>query len=1057
VNGLPWIGFEISTPLRLAHERVASSLAAQGLAVVDEFDELALVDAAMDSALSGGGRLAALAEGSGLRQAIAASVRSLRLAGITASDVAAVRLRDLDKRNQIAGILAEYERRLEAESRIDAADVLRAALQSLDRADARAGATAAAAVMPDRIYLMPDLGTRGLAGQFLQALQARGAVVLPADPVFGMARPRGWLAVPDLPTAAAAHRDGAAPLSWLHDVGGWAAATQGAVEAEQAGAKPGQGTAKAGLAGAKTTQAGMSALQGRPAAGDVVLDVFAAASVSAEVREVLRRIMAAGLRWDEVEIIATDADVYGVALDGLGRRLGIAVSHAAGLPLARTRAGRAIAAYIEWVQLGYPADVLRQMLERGDIAPVDGSIPGIALARRLRSLRIGRGLDRHAAAIDGARASDGGRDDRGEMVALAALLRPLIDAAPRVSAPSPRTGNPVDDPSAPGAAWAEPGREPGGHGTVAPSDVARGLLVLLEHVPAGDAVERSAKTRVAARLQRLAGTVTRPTTLAGAIAAVSSRLEDRVPAPEGTGGSPWNAAGGHLHLTELESGGFTGRRATFVVGLDSSRFPGPGGSDALLVDDDRSRLAAGRAPAPLPTTAERIDERRFAFAALVARLRGAVTFSYAAWDAVEGRALAPASELLQVHRLVSGDNTADYEALHAAVSPPASAVPRGSALLDGADAWLHALAHDPDAGSTGALRRGVSAVCAAYPHLEAGVRAWKARKRSDVPTAYHGAIVPRPSLDPRSDDGPVVSAMGLQTLGACPHRYLLRHVLRVKVPGDPDLSPDVWLQPPDRGALLHALYERVLRTAAELDIDLDDDAFDRLVASTLEDEIAARRERLPPPGAAVFEAERSSLREDARAFIAMVRQDGRRFIELERRFGRDGSDPVEIALPDGSTIRLEGAIDRIDALEDGRLLVIDYKTGSNAAFGRDTGALDGGRRLQHVLYTAAAERLLGRDVAAAEYQFPTRRSENHRVRYDAASLRDGLGLVAELLDLVRNGWFLPSSDAADCGSCDYTAACRVRIDAWGGVTSPLAEWSREADGAAADLLRRLRR
>jgi ATP-dependent helicase/nuclease subunit B len=302
-----------------------------------------------------------------------------------------------------------------------------------------------------------------------------------------------------------------------------------------------------------------------------------------------------------------------------------------------------------------------------------------------------------------------------------------------------------------------------------------------------------------------------------------------------------------------------------------------------------------------------------------------------------------------------------------------------------------------------------------------------------------------------------VSATGLHALGACPHRYLLRHVLRVKVPGDPDLAPDVWLQPPDRGALLHALYERVLRTAAEQDIDLDDGAFDRLVASTLDAEIAALRERLPPPGAAVFEAEQSSLRDDARAFVAMVRQDGRRFIELERRFGRDGSEPVEIALPDGSTIRLEGAIDRIDALEDGRLLVIDYKTGSSAAFGRDTGALDGGRRLQHVLYTAAAERLLGREVAGAEYQFPTRRSENHRVRYDAASLRDGLGVVAELLDLVRNGWFLPSGDSADCGSCDYIAACRVRIDAWGGVTSPLAEWSREADGAAADLLRRLRR
>jgi ATP-dependent helicase/nuclease subunit B len=224
----------------------------------------------------------------------------------------------------------------------------------------------------------------------------------------------------------------------------------------------------------------------------------------------------------------------------------------------------------------------------------------------------------------------------------------------------------------------------------------------------------------------------------------------------------------------------------------------------------------------------------------------------------------------------------------------------------------------------------------------------------------------------------------------------------------------------------------------------------------LDDAVTALCVRLPPPGAAVFEAERTSLQDDVRAFIAMVRQDGRRFMALERRFGRDAGEPVEIALPDGSTIQLEGAIDRIDELDDGRLLIIDYKTGSHAAFARDTGALDGGRRLQHVLYAAAASRLLGRDVAAVEYQFPTRRSENHRVRYDAAALQDGLGVVTDLLDFVRNGWFLPSNDSADCRFCDYAGVCRVSTDAWSRVTSPLAEWSREADGAAADLLRRLR-
>jgi RecB family exonuclease len=1023
VHGVPWIGFEVATPLRLAHEHAAAVIAARGLRMVDEFDELAFIDDAMDRVLGGArGRLAELAEGPGLRRAMAASVRALRMAGVAGADVAAARLRDREKRDQVAGILRTYEERLAAESCVDAAGVLALALGE------RGAAPAAGA----RVLLLPDMPVRGLYGRFLQRLVEDGAAVLPAEPVFGIARPSSWLPAETSAAAAAVLAAGASPLSWLHDVDGWSAAARQPVAG---GAAPDEGGSP------DAADARAAPLQGGLADGDVVLDVFAASSVSAELREVLRRALAAGLRWDEVEIIATDAAVYGVALDGLCRRLGIPVGHAAGLPLARTRVGRAVAKYLEWVQLGYPADALRQMLERGDIrAPAGGpmgGLSGVALARRLRRLRVGKGLDRYAALLAGP------HDDDGEIAVLAGLLRPLLDAAPRRGG-----GVAAGGAVAAGVAAAD----------VAAADIARGLLALLPLVPAPDAVERTARARVAERLQRLAGTAVRPTSLAAAIAAVQARLDDAVPAPESAGGSPWTAAGGHLHLSDLDGGGWTGRAATFVVGLDSARFPGTGGSDALLVDDDRQRLGAGASPAPLPTSAERVDERRAAFAALVARLRGRVTFSYAAWDAVEGRALAPAAELLQVHRLITGDAAADYEALHEAVAPPASAVPRGSTLLDGADAWLHALAQD-DGGAHAAvsLHRGVGLVRAAYPHLDAGVRALKAQRRRGAPTAWHGVIAPRPWLDPRGDPAHVVSATRLEMLGTCPHRYLLRYVLDVRVPEDAEAAPDVWLQPMERGALMHALFEAALRVAAERDVSIDDVAFEALVARQLDDLVDATRHRLPPPGDAVFDVELAALHEDARAFVAMVREDGRRFIALERSFGRDDVEPVPIVLPDGGVIHLGGAIDRVDELDDGRLLIVDYKTGSSASFARDRGVLDGGRRLQHVLYAAAAERLFGRDVAGAEYHFPTRRSENHRVRFEAPLLRDGLGTVAELLDLARDGWFIPTNEPADCRYCDYAAVCRASTDDWGGVTSPLAEWLRDAEHESADALRRVRR
>jgi ATP-dependent helicase/nuclease subunit B len=988
VHGVPWANVEVATPRQLAQQLIATELAAEGIVVADEFEELALLDAAMDTVLTvGDSRLAELAEAAGLRRAVAASVRALRLAGIGPTALERARFRDEDKRQQIARILEAYEHCLRDAGRVDTAGLLARA----------AAALAVGSAQPDaRTFVMPGQNLRGLNGALLQALIERGAMVLDADPVRGMARPAAWLeaATASPPTTA---------LSSLHDVAGWSGATR--------------------------------------ASDDVELAVFAATSLTAELREVLRRVVAEGLRWDEVEIIATDTAAYGVALDGLARRLGIPVTHATGLPSSRTRPGRAAAAYLDWVEQGLPAELLRRMLERGDIAwrAADdaAAVSGTALARRLRALQVGRGRERYHETIrrrlhaleqpvrardDAALHEERRQRERVELNALAALLEALLATVP--AAGDPFTGT-------------------------SPADIAGALLAALAFVPAADAVDRTVRARLVERLQRISRSMTRQTGLGAAVAIVAASTDDRVPAPEAEGAAPWVSAGGRLHFSDLEHGGYAARRATFVVGLDAARFPGGGGIDALLVDDDRRRLTGGQSIAALPTAADRIDELRYGFASLAARLRGRVTFSYAMWDAAEGRAAAPAAELLQAYRLLTGDAAADYEALHASTAPAASAIPRGSALLDADDVWFDAL------HSAGTLRRGVTTVCAAYPNLAAGVRAVVAR-RGETPSAYHGIITPRPQLDPRTGRQPV-SATQLETLGTCAHRYLLRHVLRVRPPDTRDATLEQWLSPVERGSLMHTVYDRSMQRAIDDGVAYDDAAFEVLVLDTLDAVTAEWRAQVPPQGEALYELERSLLREDARAFVAMVREDAPRVIALERRFGDDGEPAVEVELPDGGTILLRGAIDRIDEIEDAALAIVDYKTGSAASFGAQRGPFNGGRRLQHVLYAAAAARLFDRSVARAEYHFPTRRSENQRHRYDTASLGDGLAVIVDLLELVRTGSFLPTNDPNDCRFCDYGDVCRRSVDAYGRVDSPLAEWSRESTFDAAALLQRIRR
>lgn len=991
-----WVGFEVATPHDVAASLSVPVLAERGIRLVDEFDELALIDAAIEQAMAErAALLRPFVEGVGLRDAMSNSIRALRHAGVDAARLGRAGFRDRRKREALGRVLDAYERMLFNRGRTDSAGILRQAVSGLE-----AGTIDPAGTL---WVLVSGQSERGLTGRLLRLLIERGASILDDDAVEGLKIPSAVLLGPT-------RADGA--LTWLHDV-----------DALPADVQPGP------------------------------LSIFAAGSVSDEIREVLRRVMAADLRWDQVEIIATDPMTYGAALDIQARRLGIGASYSAGLPVGRTRPGRAVEAWLRWVRDDFPEPVLRELLDRGDIAPPDARTSGPALARRMRRMMIGRSLARYRSALTRAERTLDSRewqpgDDRTQAEIEASLqrdrvvlddlrkvLEPLLDSVPALE---------------PG-----PGRE---QPLVAPAVLANGLLACLDLVPLdptdgnGGGADRTALERLRRRLERLRQTAQRPTTIEGAIALIAGKLDTRVPAPAAEGAAPWTASGGRIHLSDIDHGGWTGRPATFVVGLDAVRFPGATTHDTLLNDEDRRRIAARDAFAPVPTTADRLAERKLALASLLARLRGSVTLSYAAWDATEARTMAPAPEMLQALRLMTRDAAADYDALRKAAGAFACAVPRGTGRVDDADVWFSLIERD------GVLVSGTPVVRQAFAGLDRGLLAQAARAGSEF-TPWHGRLRPRPDLDPRGRPEMAVSAKRLETLGTCPHRYMLRYVLGIVPPEEADLAPDRWLGPLERGRLLHAVYRRALEAARARGQAFDSPDFEATVGAALEAEIERLRERLAPPGEAVFELERERLRDEVGLFTRMIRRHGAPWDRLELRFGGGGAQPVvEIELP-GGTVRATGAIDRIDRETDDRLVVIDYKTGSPSGYGRDEGVFHGGRRLQHALYAAAARRILDDAVARAEYHFPTYRGENQRVQYEERELRRARGIVNALLDVVAAGRFYPTDHEDDCRFCEYRAVCRVRDVASNRTESPMAEWSRGARDRLAELwvLRGLRR
>ncbi|MDE2764743.1 MAG: PD-(D/E)XK nuclease family protein [Gemmatimonadota bacterium] len=981
LRGRSWVGFEVSTLRPLATGIVARAGSFAGLTIIDAFDEHALVERAIDEVLRGGRgfRFRGLAEKVGFRDAVRHSVAALRLGGVRArspGDAAADA--PSGRRALITAVLRRYEELLAEGALADNAHLLGTATEILEDDTARPPLRAPT-------FLVPGLPDRGLAGRFARALQRRGATLLRTDPVEGLPPPKGilWDVAPP-----------AAPGSYLH-----------AVERHE-GPRP-------------------------------RIELFAAGSVQDELRGVLRRAMDLGARWDQVEIIAADPALYGSALHALAEPLGVPVTFAVGLPVERTRPGRIVTAYFQWIESDFREARIRALIEAGDVRPPRQRhrIAGPRLARSLRRLRIGWGRERHTVRIERALEGVGKMVQhrfeaverferrrermREDLLALQALLDPVLAATPDVA------------------------------GQTSPARVAAGAKSLLSRAAPGTDTDDTALQRLLRRLGRIEATLHRTTDYPSAAAIVKSFLEIRIPAPRAEGLAPWSSAAGHLYLTDLAHGGATGRRFTFIVGMDSANFPGSTHEDPLLLDRERWRLGRGE----LPLARERVAERRFSFGRLVARLRGTLVLSYCRWNPAEARELSPAPELLQALRLRYGDPALNFEDLEKHLGASESRLPRPElrADLDEGDVWLRALAT-----RDGRLRDGLEAVGRAHPRLGLGMAAAKGlcRDEANVHAGFLGT--PSPPLSYRDPSARTFSASGLESLGACPRRFLFSHILKASPPDDPEFDPHRWLNPMERGNLLHRVYERTLKLARERGLAPADDDFLTLALGLVERVGAEMLRRVPTPSRAVREWEMEALCDDARSFVEMIRGYPPPWIELEMAFGMD-DDPTTIDAG-GRPVRVRGYIDRLDD-RGGRLRVVDYKTGGDYGYGGEAGPYNGGRRLQHFIYTEAARAVLGRPVTGMEYHFPTRRGENREHAFESAELSSGGHLVAALLDGVAAGRF-PATDSAkdDCRFCDYGEVCGVRAGQWGAVTCRFADWTARNLGELPelDLLGRVR-
>ncbi|MGI9615753.1 MAG: PD-(D/E)XK nuclease family protein [Acidimicrobiales bacterium] len=331
------------------------------------------------------------------------------------------------------------------------------------------------------------------------------------------------------------------------------------------------------------------------------------------------------------------------------------------------------------------------------------------------------------------------------------------------------------------------------------------------------------------------------------------------------------------------------------------------------------------------------------------------------------------------------------------------------------------------------------------PALAATLR--RVRNRAKPEMNRHVGLVPAGVID---HGDRLLSATALEAYASCPRSYLLGRVLRLGDDERPERIDDI--TPADRGTLMHAVLERFIAEALEAgEVPVPGERWPLdergRIRTILDEEIEQAQARGITGGRVNTHILRRRMRAEIELFLdtddRLRAERGSTPLTVEIGFGID-DEPSTVVLPDGRALKLRGRVDRVDATDDGGLLVIDYKGGSGRAFaGMDDDPLDGGRRLQLPLYARVAAEKLGRDGPRTALYWLTKFGDVKPMELEE-ELESALDrTVGAALDGITDGLFpgvpgeavgWPRLTFANCRYCDFDRICPTdRQGEWEGV------------------------
>ena len=380
--------------------------------------------------------------------------------------------------------------------------------------------------------------------------------------------------------------------------------------------------------------------------------------------------------------------------------------------------------------------------------------------------------------------------------------------------------------------------------------------------------------------------------------------------------------------------------AVALLGLSEGEFPQQEQEEPLLRDDERRVLE--RQGVHLQPRVRGDETTVFYEAVTRARRKLLITRPYLADD---GQPWEPSPYWVEIRRLV------DVEPRRAADTPVAS-------IQELLVAWGGSQPSEQPELSEDLITKWEEG----REQVQHSVAVLQARLSKQAVGFYEGGVMAlQDRLRRRYHPNHIWSSSRLEAYAICPYNFYAGSALDLKPRAKPEEGFDILI----RGSLYHEILEKVYRQSVEQN-DWSESTLLELLPVVSEPIFSVAPEQYGFRPTAFWNHQQEEMTQLlAQTLVALAQIAGDfRPDALEQAFGLGGA-PVLVIQTDAGSFRLRGFIDRIDQDSEGRLRIIDYKSGSQAIRPQD---LDEGKRIQLPLYALAAGQALNLgDVADGFY------------------------------------------------------------------------------------------